>query len=235
MDAKFIAIVERLVKEKGKDTLTDAKKCKAHLADYANNEFKKERHLLMIAIEAGAGKAIATASDLPICKNIQIRSLKDDHFIDENAAAEAIDLLAFALRGDRNKSIASAPSANSQSQSPQTQSPSSQSQSPQPQSPSSQSQSRRSKSAPSYAPPPQPPQFTPKQQYNSPPRNAPRSRKDDINALKWVSAVLFAFPIACTIIGGVIGGIIGGGTGAIVGAVIGFLLFLRAFGSIKGR
>jgi tetratricopeptide (TPR) repeat protein len=123
MDAKFISIVERLVKEQGADTLIDAKKCKAHLADYANNEFKKERHLLLIAIEAGAAQAIANASDLTICKKQQMRYLKDDRFIDESAAAEAVDLLAFALRGDRNKSITVANSASSQSQyAPPTQS-----------------------------------------------------------------------------------------------------------------
>jgi uncharacterized RDD family membrane protein YckC len=149
MDTKFEAIVEKLVREQGKDTLIDAKKCKAHLADYANNEFKKERHLLLVAIETGAGKAIANASDLPICKKIQIRSLKDDHFIDENAAAEAIDLLAFALRGDRSKSIASTPSVQPQSQSSQ------------------------SRSAPSYNPPPQqPPPWSQSGGYPYPP-NAP--------------------------------------------------------------
>ncbi|MDR2151617.1 MAG: tetratricopeptide repeat protein [Helicobacteraceae bacterium] len=111
MDAKFIAIVEQLVKEQGADMLINATKCKAHLADYAQNEFKKERHLLLIAIEAGAAQAIATANDLALCKQQQIRYLKVDRFIDENAATEAVDLLAFVLRGD-SQSI----SANSQSQ-----------------------------------------------------------------------------------------------------------------------
>ncbi|MDR2034157.1 MAG: hypothetical protein LBP89_05950 [Helicobacteraceae bacterium] len=115
MDAKFVAIVERLVKEQGKDTLINAEKCKGHLEDYVNNEFKKERHLLLIAIEVGAGKAIADASDLAICKKQQIRLLKDDHFIDETAAAKAVDLLALALRGDRSKSIASTPNVQPQS------------------------------------------------------------------------------------------------------------------------
>ncbi|MDR2033106.1 MAG: tetratricopeptide repeat protein [Helicobacteraceae bacterium] len=113
MDAKLITIVERLVREQGKDTLIDAKKCKAHLADYAQNEFKKERHLLLVAIEVGAGQAIATTDELDICKKQQIRLLKDDYFIDEIAAAEAVDLLAFALRGDKSQSIASTPNANS--------------------------------------------------------------------------------------------------------------------------
>ncbi|MDR2033112.1 MAG: tetratricopeptide repeat protein [Helicobacteraceae bacterium] len=132
MDAKLITIVERLVREQGKDTLIDAKKCKAHLADYSNNEFKKERHLLFIAIEAGAGKAIASSSELAICKKQQIRLLKDDRFIDETAAAKAIDLLALALRGDRSKSITAQSSANSQSQSSQSQPALNSNQPPQP-------------------------------------------------------------------------------------------------------
>jgi tetratricopeptide (TPR) repeat protein len=104
-----------LVKEQGGDTLIDVKKCKAYLADYANNEYKKERHLLLIAIEVGAGKAIANTNELEICKKQQIRYLKEDRFIDETAATEAVDLLAFALRGDRNKSITVANNVNSQS------------------------------------------------------------------------------------------------------------------------
>ncbi|MDR2033104.1 MAG: hypothetical protein LBP89_00475 [Helicobacteraceae bacterium] len=122
MDARFITIVERLVREQGKDTLVDVKKCKAFLADYANNEFKKERHLLMIAVESGAGQAIASASNLAICKKQQIRLLKDDHFIDEIAAAEAVDLLALILRGDTSRSTTAQSNANSQSQSAQQQS-----------------------------------------------------------------------------------------------------------------
>ncbi|MDR0746687.1 MAG: tetratricopeptide repeat protein [Helicobacteraceae bacterium] len=115
MDAKFIEIVENLVKEQGADTLIDAKKYKAYLADHANDEFKEERRLLTIAIEVGAGQEIANASDLAACKKQQIRLLREDRFIDETAAAETIDLLAFALRGDRSKLIASTPSSQPQS------------------------------------------------------------------------------------------------------------------------
>ncbi|MDR2638718.1 MAG: RDD family protein [Helicobacteraceae bacterium] len=116
MEARFVGIVERLVREQGKDVLINSVKCKAFLSDYSQNEFKKERHLLTIAIEAGAGQAIANAGDLTICKKQQIRFLKEDRFIDETAAAEAIDLLAFVLRGDRSKSIASTQSNSQQSQ-----------------------------------------------------------------------------------------------------------------------
>jgi formylglycine-generating enzyme required for sulfatase activity len=101
MDARFTSIVQKLIAEQGKDTLIDGAKCKAFLADYAGNEFKKERHLLMIALEAGTGREIAHASDLGIAKLQQIRFLNEDRFIDKAMATEVVDLLAYLLRGDR--------------------------------------------------------------------------------------------------------------------------------------
>jgi hypothetical protein len=104
MEAEFIASVKRLARERGREVLTDAAKCKALLADYTQNEFKKERHLLLVAIEVGAGKAIANAGDLAVCKKQQIHFLKEEHFIEEGKAVEVIELLALILRGDRNRS-----------------------------------------------------------------------------------------------------------------------------------
>jgi hypothetical protein len=106
MDMQFTTVVERLAREKGQAVLIDATKCKAHLADYAHNAFKKERHLLLIAIEAGAGKEIARAGDLVTCKKQLIRLLNEERFIDETLAAEVIDLLALVLRGDHSESMA---------------------------------------------------------------------------------------------------------------------------------
>jgi uncharacterized RDD family membrane protein YckC len=117
MDAKFISIVERLVKEQGKEALIDLAKCKMHLADYSRNGYTAERHMLMIAIEAGAGEAIANADDLAIRKKREINFLKDERFVNEAAATEVIDLLAFVLRGDISQSIILAQSSNTQSQS----------------------------------------------------------------------------------------------------------------------
>jgi hypothetical protein len=123
MDAQFISIVERLAREKGQAVLIDAVKCKAHLADYTHNAFKKERHLLLIAIEAGAGKEIARAGDLAIGKKQLIRFLNEERFIDETLAAEAIDLLALVLRGDQDQSVVVMPNSQSQPAATQQQSP----------------------------------------------------------------------------------------------------------------
>ena len=104
MDSLLIAIVEKLAKEQGANALLDLTRCKSLLNDYAKNEYKKERHLLLLAIESGAAKEIANAVDLTIAKKVQIRTLKDDRFIDETAASEVIDLLGLVLRGDRSVS-----------------------------------------------------------------------------------------------------------------------------------
>ncbi|MDR0665729.1 MAG: hypothetical protein LBF86_09485, partial [Helicobacteraceae bacterium] len=90
MDSGFISIAQRLVSEQDKNALLDPKQYKAFLGDYAKGEFKKERHLLIVAIEAGAAKEIANATDLETCKKIQARLLKDERFIDETAACEIV-------------------------------------------------------------------------------------------------------------------------------------------------
>jgi TPR repeat protein len=101
MDARFVSLVERLLKERGQGDFLNLARCKSLLNDYTRNEYKKERHLLLLAIETGAAREIAKATDLAICRKIQVRTLKDDHFIDEAAAGEVIDLLALVLRGVR--------------------------------------------------------------------------------------------------------------------------------------
>ena len=98
MDPRFTSIARKLIAEQGRNALIDGVKCKAFLADYAKNEFRKERHLLLIAIEAGTSKEIANASDLEIAKKQQIRFLNEEHFIDPAMAVEVVDFLACLLR-----------------------------------------------------------------------------------------------------------------------------------------
>ena len=51
MDKDFIIILQKLVKEKGKEVLFEGKKCKNILDDYARGEYKKEIQWLLLAIE----------------------------------------------------------------------------------------------------------------------------------------------------------------------------------------
>ena len=68
MDSGFINILQKLVDEQGKSALTDAKKCKALLADYTKGEYKKECRLILIAVEAEMAKVIDGADELDLCK-----------------------------------------------------------------------------------------------------------------------------------------------------------------------
>jgi ribosomal protein L40E len=100
MNAEFTAIIQQLIAEQSKDVLFNAVKCKAFLADYTRGDHKKETRLLLLAVAAGMAKELA------ICKKKLARDLRDDFFIAEDAAADVVNLLAFALRGDTAKPAA---------------------------------------------------------------------------------------------------------------------------------
>jgi hypothetical protein len=100
MDKDFIDILKMLVAERGKVVLTDAKKCKALLADYTKNEYKKDSRLLVQAVEAGVAKKIDKADNLIACKKTQIKELKEEYHIDQEAAENVVSVLALVLRRD---------------------------------------------------------------------------------------------------------------------------------------
>jgi hypothetical protein len=100
MDSGFIDILKKLVKEQGSAALTDAKKCKAFLADYTKNEYKKECRLILIAVEAGMAKVINGADELEPCKKAFIRDLEEEG-LNSTVAADIVNALALVLRGDK--------------------------------------------------------------------------------------------------------------------------------------
>ena len=104
MDAEFIEIVKRLVVEQGREILLYAARCRALLADYTENEFKRERRLWAQVLEAGIAKEINDTPDLDICKKRIIRRLQGEFPFEKTLAAEVVDLLAFLLRGDVSSS-----------------------------------------------------------------------------------------------------------------------------------
>ena len=103
MEQQFIDTLKKVVDEKGKDALINAKKCKAFLSDYTGNEYKKERRLLVQAVEAGVAKAIDTAEDLSACRTAQARYLEEDYGLNSTVAATIVDTLTLVLRGDTAK------------------------------------------------------------------------------------------------------------------------------------
>ena len=47
MESEFVAILQKLVAEQGREALLNAAKCKAFLPDYTRNEYKKERRFIL--------------------------------------------------------------------------------------------------------------------------------------------------------------------------------------------
>jgi hypothetical protein len=103
MNTEFIAILQKLVCEQGKEALFNPTKCKAFLADYTHGEYKKESRLLLQALEAGAQKAIDATDELEICKKQQARVLQEEYFLATETAADVVDTLAIVLRGGNQR------------------------------------------------------------------------------------------------------------------------------------
>jgi formylglycine-generating enzyme required for sulfatase activity len=109
MDTQFIAIVQKLLAEQGKDAMDNTSRFKSFLANYfslfslTGTEYQEECRLLMQAIEAGVAKAISSAQELAICKKQQIKMLQEEHFLAEGAAVDVVDALGLVLRGDTSR------------------------------------------------------------------------------------------------------------------------------------
>jgi hypothetical protein len=99
MYPKFIAILQKIIIERGKEAFLDKSKCREFLEGYTNSEYKKESSLLLQALEAGVQKAIKTAENITICKKKQIRLLHEVHGLDKKVAADVVDTLVFVFRG----------------------------------------------------------------------------------------------------------------------------------------
>jgi ERCC4-related helicase len=97
MDAQFIAIIQKIVSEQGKEVLFNGQKCNAFLAGYTQGKFKKESRLFAQAVEAGIVRAIAEAADLSDGKKKQINILCDDYFISKEIAEELVELICAVL------------------------------------------------------------------------------------------------------------------------------------------
>ena len=102
MEQGFVDILQKLIAEQGKEALLGSK-CKGLLADYTHGEYKKESRLLLQALDAGVQKAIDATEELAICKQQQVRVLREDYFLAEEVAVDVVDTLALVLRGDTSR------------------------------------------------------------------------------------------------------------------------------------
>jgi uncharacterized protein YraI len=105
LEQAFIDILKQLVKDQSSAALMDAKKCKALLADYTRNEYRKQSRLLMLTVEEGVSKAVEGAEDLAACKKAKIRELEEDYGISSAFTADVVNALALVLRGDTTVTI----------------------------------------------------------------------------------------------------------------------------------
>ena len=105
MNKDFIAILQKIISEQGKETFLNVAKFKALLSDYTKGEYKKESRVLLLAYEAGTQKAIEETNELQLCKKQQISLLQEEFLIAEEAAKNVVNALALILKGD--KTIAS--------------------------------------------------------------------------------------------------------------------------------
>jgi len=103
MNKEFIAILQKLISEQGREILFNPNKCKSFLTDYTHNEYKKENRLLLQALEAGFPKAIDSTNDITICKKQQIRILSEEYFIKEEISSVVFDLLCDILKIEEKK------------------------------------------------------------------------------------------------------------------------------------
>jgi uncharacterized membrane protein YhaH (DUF805 family) len=103
MDAQFIAIIQTLVAEQGREALLDAARCKAFLADYTRGEYKKESRLLLQAVETDIPKAITETDDIASCKTQVVQKLQDEYFLAGNIASDVVDMLVSVLIDEKRR------------------------------------------------------------------------------------------------------------------------------------
>jgi len=101
MNPEFVAILQKLIAEQGKDTLFNTAKCKALLADYTRGEYKKESDLLKDILDAGAIKYINMAENLAECKQTIVKRLEDDYNDSPLKSGEMLDMLILVLRDEK--------------------------------------------------------------------------------------------------------------------------------------
>jgi DNA-directed RNA polymerase subunit RPC12/RpoP len=93
MNENFIKLIQKIVKERGKDILNNIRLTKALFMDYSHGEYKNEINLLLKLIELGYPNRIQETDDLDSMRLILSRQLVENHFIIEKMAVQIVSLL----------------------------------------------------------------------------------------------------------------------------------------------
>jgi hypothetical protein len=99
MNSEFTTLIRKMISEQGSAVLLNEARCKALLADYCRSDYKKERRLFQLALEAKIPDALVNAGSA--ADDIQeqaARRLEDDYMLAEDAASDVVAMLAGLLR-----------------------------------------------------------------------------------------------------------------------------------------
>jgi tetratricopeptide (TPR) repeat protein len=103
MNDEFADVLRQIAERYGKEVFLEHARCKALLEDCAAGEFPKEMRLFIQALEAGFVKALIDSGELPITQKQIAQRMQEDLSMAEKPAAEMVDAIARALRGNRGK------------------------------------------------------------------------------------------------------------------------------------
>ena len=93
MDAAFVAILQKIKAGRSFSIFEDYAKCKSLLQDYTAGGYNKEKHLVLLAVEAGCPGEIIRSTDPEITKKKLVNKLHDDFSMEYTAAEQVITLL----------------------------------------------------------------------------------------------------------------------------------------------
>jgi hypothetical protein len=104
IDKGFQECIQRMVKAHGKKVLLDGKS-KNLIGDYCAGQYKKEADILIKLLEAGCGKLINEAENVPEAEHKLVARMEEEKGLSQKATVDLMDLLGFILRGDTGKTI----------------------------------------------------------------------------------------------------------------------------------
>jgi len=105
MTEEFVAVLKKLIADRGMSVLDDAKICRSLLLDYGN-EHKSEINFFVRALEKGFLERLRNSNNREIDKQQLAKRWHDDDFVDLAKAGEALNCLCNVIFGDAIISVA---------------------------------------------------------------------------------------------------------------------------------
>jgi hypothetical protein len=99
MNKDFAECIKRMVKSHGKEILLNGN-AKNLMADYCGSQFKKESFIFQRMLEAGCGKLINEADNVPEVERLLVARMEESEGLSPKSTVWLIDLLGLILRGD---------------------------------------------------------------------------------------------------------------------------------------